>query len=168
MWRVFPRRETDASASGNGRSAGGPCERVVHNFIKPLGLASSFSIPHLTFLDARPFHPRLHRPRCLTAPFFASFRVRVSRLRGCVSTLDPLTSIRFEQLVPPLVRTTSILEERLRCGRSCGGILARSHLPKPGTRRVSLTLQHHVTRSSSAPGTMGQCLDYRARSPAAY
>ena len=41
---AFPLREIDASASGNGRSAGGPCASVVHNFIsRPTSLLLSSS-----------------------------------------------------------------------------------------------------------------------------
>ena len=39
---AFPRRETDASALGNGRSLYSLCKQALHNFIKPLHFAFSF------------------------------------------------------------------------------------------------------------------------------
>ncbi len=54
---AFPLQEIDASASGNGRSVGGPCGRVVHNFINrsasrllSLSQISEFEHPSLYFV----------------------------------------------------------------------------------------------------------------------
>ena len=82
----LPYRETDASASGNGRSAGGPCAAGLHNFT---------SRPTSRLLSL----PRLYRPTLLRfSPYAAAAYPCVPR----VACRQPLGHSELVSPVPDL------------------------------------------------------------------
>ena len=136
---AFPLREIDASASGNGRSAGGPCEPDVHNFT---------SRPASRPLSLLQLHRRPNRPFSVPPSLSAWASAQLSL--HCASVFTG-PSHRYKAVhSPPSERWRSLLSWSLK---QTPRQPSQRHLPP----RNSLVIASPVTTHRQANGSTERC-----------